>query len=233
MSASTIIPAVSTTPAPAPATNRGQHELGVAACHRAPEIAHGRKRATGSQRRTSPQPIRHLAGGDAEQHPRQPVHGHRRPDRRLRHAERLRVQRQHRNHRTKAQLVDGDQHAHPHEDAAWVRFLADQQPSSPRHCAGGSHEHSLKSAFSPNAARHRARPTRRKEGAAGFCEGRTPHMPSCAPFGRDGGRDALPPERPRPSIWREGVSPSMRGVRCVICDGKSEGHSGDGRHCGA
>ena len=98
---------------------REQFEVGLG--HGTPEVAEHRHYATDRERRPPPRYVRDLAGGESEEDPRDTVHGHRRANRRLRDVEGLRVQRQHRNHGTEAELIDGDQHAHPGQDAPFDR----------------------------------------------------------------------------------------------------------------
>ena len=116
MSASTTWPAVRTKPAPAPARKRATMNSGKRARFRAPEIAERRDDASDRESGPAPEPVAELTGRHGDDEARQPVDGDREADRGGGDAERLRVERERRHHPAEAELVDGDEDAHPDED---------------------------------------------------------------------------------------------------------------------
>ena len=101
-----------------------RHQLGVTRCHRAPEIAERGYSPADGECVSPPQSIGDPARRQAEEYARESVHRDGGTDCGLRDVKGLGVQRQDRNHRPEPELVDGDQHAHPCQYAAFVQVLS-------------------------------------------------------------------------------------------------------------
>jgi hypothetical protein len=109
---------------------RDEHEGGADAGHEARrhegrevrrrgagQVAGGGDEAAEGQRRAPAEHVGQLADRHRDQEAGEAVDGDGDADGRLRHAEGAGVERDHGNDGAEAELVDGDQHAHPHEDA--------------------------------------------------------------------------------------------------------------------
>ena len=104
---------------------RARHEAradegSVARRVRAEKIARRGDEPTRGERRAAAEAVAELAGRQRDQEAREAVDRDGEPDRRLRDAERPRVERDHRDDGAESELVDGDQHAHPDQDAVGI-----------------------------------------------------------------------------------------------------------------
>jgi hypothetical protein len=95
-------------------------EHGKARRHGAEHVAGSRDEAAQRERRAAADDVGEPADGHRDEEAREAVHGDGEADGRLRHAERARVEGEDGNDAAESELVDGDQHAHPHEDARRV-----------------------------------------------------------------------------------------------------------------
>jgi hypothetical protein len=89
-----------------------------------PQVAEGRHEAADCKRRPAPEPVRQLPRRDRRGETRQTIGRNRHADRRGRHAERLRIEGEGRHHGAEAELVHGDEHAHPNEHSSFKRHAA-------------------------------------------------------------------------------------------------------------
>src|SRR6267142_1699518 len=103
MSAITIKPVVSTSAAPAPATKRAATKAGKLAADR--------------ERVAAAEAVRELARRHRDEEAGEPVDRDREADGGLGDVEGARVEGQRGDDAAEAELVDGDEHAHPYEDA--------------------------------------------------------------------------------------------------------------------
>jgi hypothetical protein len=121
MSARTIWPDVNEGGARAPHEARADAGS-VARRVRAEEIARRGDEPSRGECRAAAEAVAEVSGRQRDQESREAVDRDGEPDRRLRHAERPRVERDHRDDGAKSKLVDGDQHAHPDQDAVGVQL---------------------------------------------------------------------------------------------------------------
>ena len=122
MSARMIIPAVSVSPAPAPATKRAHVSSMNDSAHPHQRLPAAENHASGSQRHSPAKEICNPPRRNRGKKPCQTVDSNSRPDRGLANAKRLRVQRQHRNDRAKPQLIHRNQNTHPDQHCALTIF---------------------------------------------------------------------------------------------------------------
>src|SRR2546421_208321 len=95
-------------------------EHGKVRRHGAEHVAGGGDETAQRERRAAADDVGEPADGHRDEEAREAVYGDGEADGRLRHAERARVEREDGNDAAESELVDGDQHAHPHEDARRV-----------------------------------------------------------------------------------------------------------------
>jgi hypothetical protein len=88
-----------------------QDEHHEARRHGADQISGGGYEAAECQRCAPPDDVGQASDGHRDEEAGETVHGDGEPDRRLRHAERARVEREHGHDAAEAELVDGDKHA--------------------------------------------------------------------------------------------------------------------------
>ena len=109
-----------------------QQELDEGAAVARPEIAEHTHHTAQGQRRTPPDPIGHLPGRHRRQKASTPEHRDGGADRRNRDIKGLGIKRQYRHDRTKPELIEEDDRAHPEEHATFFRTLHAQNAASSR-----------------------------------------------------------------------------------------------------
>jgi hypothetical protein len=102
-----------------PATKRADEDR-EARRHGAEHVAGRGDEPAQRECRATPDDVGEPADGHGDEEAREAVHGDGEADGGLRHAERARVEREDGHDAAESELVDGDQHAHPHEDARRV-----------------------------------------------------------------------------------------------------------------